>query len=140
MLSMYKNQKTRILFLKAEFKRGLLFSAHGPVCTFDNVSPVLSHRWLTSYHRFAGLGITNTIAVFQSYVSTHQLTEYSESSIGWIFSLYTFLAFFCGVYIGPIFDKFGPRWLILAGVGLVTLGLMLLSVCESQSKLDVRAV
>ncbi|KAI5243983.1 putative MFS monocarboxylate transporter [Aureobasidium subglaciale] len=78
---------------------------------------------------FAGLGITNTIAVFQSYLSTHQLAGYSESSIGWIFSLYTFLAFFCGVYIGPIFDKYGPRWLIVTGVACVTTALMLLSVC-----------
>ncbi|THY22397.1 putative MFS monocarboxylate transporter [Aureobasidium pullulans] len=78
---------------------------------------------------FAGLGITNTIAVFQSYVSTHQLADYSESSIGWIFSLYTFLAFFCGIYIGPIFDKYGPRWLIAAGVVCVVAAQMLFSIC-----------
>ncbi|THV94191.1 putative MFS monocarboxylate transporter [Aureobasidium pullulans] len=78
---------------------------------------------------FAGLGITNTIAVFQSYISTHQLADYSESSIGWIFSLYTFLAFFCGIYIGPIFDKYGPRWLIAAGVVCVVAAQMLFSIC-----------
>lgn len=81
--------------------------------------------------RFAALGITNTIAVFQSYVSTHQLAGYSESSIGWIFSLYTFLAFFCGIYIGPLFDKFGPRVLVLLGSISVIAALMLLSVCTS---------
>ncbi|KAH6984019.1 putative MFS monocarboxylate transporter [Ilyonectria destructans] len=78
----------------------------------------------------AALGITNTIAVFQLYVSTHQLSQYSEGSIGWIFSLYTFLAFFCGVYIGPVFDKFGPRWLVLAGSVCIGGSLMLLSVCK----------
>jgi MFS family permease len=83
-------------------------------------------------HSFAGLGITNTIAVFQSYVSTHQLAGYSESSIGWIFSLYTFLAFFCGIYIGPIFDKYGPRWLIAAGVVCVVTAQMLFSICTGK--------
>jgi hypothetical protein len=88
---------------------------------------------LTMVCSFAGLGITNTIAVFQSYVSTHQLADYSESSIGWIFSLYTFLAFFCGIYIGPIFDKYGPRWLIAAGVVCVVVAQMLFSICTGRS-------
>ncbi|KAK7398209.1 hypothetical protein QQX98_012412 [Neonectria punicea] len=78
----------------------------------------------------AAMGVSNTIAVFQHYVSTHQLSEYSEGSIGWIFSIYMFLAFFCGVYIGPVFDKFGPRWLILAGTICIGASLMLFSVCK----------
>ncbi|KAH7110937.1 putative MFS monocarboxylate transporter [Dactylonectria macrodidyma] len=78
----------------------------------------------------AALGITNTIAAFQLYISTHQLSQCSEGSIGWIFSLYTFLAFFCGVYIGPVFDKFGPRWLILVGSVCIGASLMLWSVCK----------
>jgi hypothetical protein len=92
-----------------------------------------SHLDLTLVPRFAGLGITNTIAVFQSYVSTHQLAGYSESSIGWIFSLYTFLAFFCGIYIGPVFDKYGPRWLVAAGVVCVVAAQMLFSICTGKS-------
>lgn len=86
--------------------------------------------YLLRLTRLAALGVTNTIAAFQLYVSTHQLSQYSEGSIGWIFSLYTFLAFFCGVYIGPVFDKFGPRWLILVGSVCIGASLMLLSVCK----------
>lgn len=78
------------------------------------------------------LGIMNTLATFQTYISTHQLLGMSEGSIGWIFSLYTFLAFFLGVYIGPIFDKYGPRWLILVGTIFLFLGLMLLSICTGM--------
>ncbi|KAH6955956.1 major facilitator superfamily domain-containing protein [Ilyonectria sp. MPI-CAGE-AT-0026] len=89
--------------------------------------------WLVVFSAFIGslaaLGITNTIAAFQLYVSTHQLSEYSEANVGWIFSVYMFLAFFCGVYIGPVFDKFGPRWLIVAGTICIGASLMLLSVC-----------
>ena len=64
---------------------------------------------------FSALGLMNTLATFQAYVSTHQLADHSEGHIGWIFSLYTFITFFGGIYIGPIFDKHGPRWVILAG-------------------------
>lgn len=77
----------------------------------------------------SALGLMNTIATFQTYIASHQLADYSEGTIGWIFSLYTFMVFFLGIYIGPIFDKHGPRWLIFAGTVCVGASLMLLSVC-----------
>ncbi|KAI1854286.1 hypothetical protein JX265_000694 [Neoarthrinium moseri] len=78
---------------------------------------------------FASLGIMNMIAIFQTYTAAHQLSDYSEGTIGWIFSVYTFLAFGCGIYIGPIFDKYGPRWLILpGGIGII-ISMMLMSIC-----------
>ncbi|KAJ5601440.1 hypothetical protein N7510_010974 [Penicillium lagena] len=64
---------------------------------------------------FGSLGLINTIATFQAYIQTHQLKDYSTGSTGWIFGMYTFLTFFCGIQIGPIFDARGPRLLILAG-------------------------
>ena len=63
----------------------------------------------------AGFGLLNTVGTYQAYVSTHQLAHYSESEVGWIFGLYAFLSFFCGVQIGPVFDAKGPRWLVFAG-------------------------
>ncbi|KAH8662177.1 major facilitator superfamily domain-containing protein [Xylariales sp. PMI_506] len=78
---------------------------------------------------FAGLGIMNCIAVFQTYVSAHQLSEYSEGTIGWIFSVYTFLSFGGGIFVGPMFDKHDPRWLVYTG-GVVVLSLMLMSLCS----------
>jgi uncharacterized membrane protein len=81
---------------------------------------------------FSALGLMNILATFQTYVSTHQLADYDASTIGWIFSLYSFASFFLGIYIGPIFDKYGPRYLIAAGtVGLVA-SLMFLSVCTGN--------
>lgn len=76
----------------------------------------------------SSLGLMNSIATFQTYVSTHQLAGRSQGEIGWIFSLYTFLSFFLGVYIGPLFDLYGPRWLVAAGTVCIFAGLMLLSV------------
>ena len=50
------------------------------------------------------------------------MAHYSPSSIGWIFSLYIFLAFFCGIQIGPVFDTKGPRWLVVAGTVFLVVG------------------
>ncbi|KAJ9134511.1 MFS general substrate transporter [Coniochaeta hoffmannii] len=78
---------------------------------------------------FSSLGLMNILATFQTYISKHQLSHYDSSTIGWIFSLYTFLCFFLGIYIGPIFDKYGPRYLIMAGTLALAASLMLLSIC-----------
>ncbi|KAI8154464.1 Riboflavin transporter MCH5 [Colletotrichum sp. SAR 10_65] len=81
---------------------------------------------------FSALGIMNSIAVFQTYVATHQLQGYREGTIGWIFSVYTFLCFFGGIYIGPVFDRWGPRWLVLSGTVCLVIGVMLLSICTRR--------
>ena len=47
----------------------------------------------------AGLGLMNTIGVYQAYLSENQLSEYTESAIGWIFSVYVFLSFGCGLLV-----------------------------------------
>ncbi|KAL2210309.1 MFS general substrate transporter [Sarocladium strictum] len=78
---------------------------------------------------FASFGLLNTIAVFQTYTLENQLSSYSEGTVGWVFSVYTFLTFFGGVYIGPVFDKYGPRWLLVAGTVCTVGGMVLLSFC-----------
>ncbi|KAL8965216.1 MAG: hypothetical protein Q9197_006620 [Variospora fuerteventurae] len=75
--------------------------------------------WLVVLGSFSGMlaafGLMNIIGTFQAYLITHQLADTSPSTVGWIFSLYVFLAFGCGLQIGPIFDRKGPRWLVFAG-------------------------
>lgn len=89
--------------------------------------------WLVVLGSWCGLlasvGMTNIMGSFQNYISENQLSDYDESTIGWIFSLYAFLALFCGIYVGPFFDKYGPRWLIFAGSMCVIVSMMLLGVC-----------
>src|SRR2546423_1470371 len=79
----------------------------------------------------AALGMMNTLGTYQSYLSTHQLRNASSSAIGWIFGLYAFLSFFCGLQIGPIFDAVGPRYLVLAGSILLLLSQLLLGICTT---------
>ncbi|KZV95968.1 MFS general substrate transporter [Exidia glandulosa HHB12029] len=63
----------------------------------------------------AAFGIINSMGVFQAYVSTTLLPSYSPDAIGWIFGIYVFVSYFCGVQIGPIFDAKGPTLLLVAG-------------------------
>lgn len=89
--------------------------------------------WLIVFGSFAGLmaslGIANTLGTFQAYISDNQLSAYNESAIGWIFSLYAFMAFFLGIYIGAAFDKYGPRGLILAGSICLIVSMFCLGKC-----------
>jgi MFS family permease len=75
-----------------------------------------------------GLGMINSVGVLEAYVSTTLLTDTSKNSTGWIFGIYVFVSYFCGIQVGPIFDARGPRELIMIGsvfllVGTFTLGL-----------------
>lgn len=92
-----------------------------------------TRAWLVVLGSFSGmvaaLGIMNTIGVYESYLAEHQLASYSAASIGWILSIYVFLAFGAGLVIGPIFDVHGPRWLLFAGSILIILATFLLGVC-----------
>ena len=72
----------------------------------------------------------NTLGTFQAYLLTHQLSDQTESAVGWIFGIYAFLSFFCGIQIGPIFDAKGPRWLVLTGSVLLLAAYLLLGICH----------
>lgn len=92
--------------------------------------------WLVTFGAFcgmfAGFGVLNTIGIFQAYLSTHQLKRYDDSTNAWIFSIYAFVLFFCGLQIGPVFDAKGPRLLILMGSFCLIVGMMLLGLCTGR--------
>lgn len=90
--------------------------------------------WLVVFGSFCAMlsvfGLINTAAVFESYLSTNQLSEYKSDQIGWIFSLYLFMVFFVGIQVGPIFDRYGPRIVVAIGGVLIAGSLLLFSVCK----------
>lgn len=92
--------------------------------------------WLVVYGAFSGMtasfGLMNTIGTFEAYLSTHQLSDQKPATVGWVLSLYTFLSFFLGIQIGPLFDARGPRVLILLGTIFLVGGT--LGIAESTSK------
>lgn len=91
--------------------------------------------WLVVLGSFSGMlasfGLMNIVGTFQAYLTIHQLGNESPSTVGWIFSIYVFLAFGCGLQIGPIFDRKGSRWLVLAGTVCLVVGMI--GVSESTS-------
>ena len=86
--------------------------------------------WMTAF------GLMNTVGTFQAYLETHQLSAYSQAEVGWIFGLYLFMAYCCGVQAGPIFDAVGPRALTVVGSILIVASMLLLGVCYSKWFVD----
>lgn len=92
--------------------------------------------WLVVFGSWCGMfcsfGIANSTGSFQAYLATNQLASYSDSQIGWIFSLYSFILFVGGIYIGPAFDVYGPRYLVLPGSILLVLSIFLFGECTGK--------
>lgn len=92
--------------------------------------------WLVVFGSFcgmtAGFGYMNTIGIFHAYLGSHQLAQYGEQAIGWVFSVYVFLSFFCGVQIGPVFDAHGPRWILAVGTVCLLLSAFLMAECTGE--------
>ena len=67
------------------------------------------------------------MGVWQGYYQTHQLAEYSSSTVSWITSVGNFMTFFLIPFVGALQDRFGPKPLVLGGTILHVLGLMMTS-------------
>lgn len=79
---------------------------------------------------FCALSFLNSIGVYQSWISTHQLSSESEGRIGWIFGFYNFLSYAASLALGPLFDTYGARPLSLAGTVLLLTQYILLGFCQ----------
>jgi len=49
------------------------------------------------------------VSVYQTYYSTHFLTEYAPGQISWIGSIQIFFLYFGGCVSGPLADRFGYK-------------------------------
>ncbi|RJE25738.1 Oxalate formate antiporter [Aspergillus sclerotialis] len=76
------------------------------------------------------MGLLNSLGMLHAWTSTHQLQECSESSIGWIYGAYGFFLYFAGAQVGPIFDAYGPVYVILPG----SIGIVAAMICLSFSE------
>jgi MFS family permease len=92
--------------------------------------------WLVVFGSFCGLtaslGIYNASGVFEAVVSKVLLPDTAPSTTGWIFSIYAFVTWLCGVQIGPTFDAMGPRALMAAGSICTLGGIFALSFCRGM--------
>ena len=89
--------------------------------------------WLVIFGSFCIIcgtfGLISSVGLFQAYWQAHQLSTYTTRDIGWISAINVFLNLFLGVQIGPLFDRYGPRWLVLAGSVIYVISLVLLAQC-----------
>ncbi|KAL6451974.1 MCH4 Probable transporter MCH4 [Candida maltosa Xu316] len=76
------------------------------------------------------LGFVNSGGVMQSYISENILLHNSQSSIGWIFSIYNFFAFGGLLISGVVFDKFGCKKPIAFGTVIMFGGYFACSFCH----------
>ena len=55
------------------------------------------------------------IGTLHAWIANHQLKEYSQSQVGWIFSTFPFFLYFAGAQIGPLFDVYGALPIVIPG-------------------------
>jgi len=87
---------------------------------------VLSGAFLTL---FASFGFMVSVGPLQEYLQKHQLSSYSPRDVGWIPSVFVYLALGLGIWVGPLFDRYGPRWIALIGSTLYVVMMFLLAEC-----------
>ncbi|KAF2741252.1 MFS general substrate transporter [Polyplosphaeria fusca] len=82
-----------------------------------------------SFAMYCSFGWLNCIGAFQAYYQTHQLKDYSPSTVAWISSCEIFVMFVPGPIIGFFIDNYGPRYVLLFGSFFHVFGLMMTSLC-----------
>lgn len=78
----------------------------------------------------ATYGMMNSTGVLQNYFATHQLSGYTASAVGWIPGLFTFFGLALSVQVGPLFDRYGPTWILISGTACYVAGLLVLAECR----------
>jgi MFS family permease len=108
------------------------FTDHFPEHNPDEVFPDGGLRsWSVVLGSFlllmSSFGVMNTTGILQNYFASHQLAKYSPSAVGWIPGLFTFFGLSISVQVGPMFDRYGPTGILIAGTAIYVTGLMLLA-------------
>jgi hypothetical protein len=89
---------------------------------------VVASAWLLLFPSF---GLMVSIGTLQDYWSQHQLSHMTARDIGWIPSVFVYLSLALGLWVGPLFDRYGPRWIAFSGsVGLLLM-IFLLAECKT---------
>jgi MFS family permease len=89
---------------------------------------VVASAWLLLFPSF---GFMVSIGTLQDYWLTHQLSSYSARDVGWIPSVFVYLSLGLGIWVGPLFDRYGPRWIALLGSIGYTIMVFLLAECKN---------
>ncbi|KAF2712507.1 MFS general substrate transporter [Pleomassaria siparia CBS 279.74] len=89
---------------------------------------VVTSAWLLLFPSF---GFMVSIGTLQDYWAQNQLSNYSVRDVGWIPSVFVYLSLGLGIWIGPLFDRYGPRWIALIGSVGYLIMVFLLAECKT---------
>jgi MFS family permease len=81
----------------------------------------------------ATLGMVTAMGLIQTHLENHQLRSYKPRDVGWIAASNIFLILSVPIVAGPLFDRFGHRWLLCLGGVLFVLGLLLTSCFDDEN-------
>ncbi|KAI1139106.1 MFS general substrate transporter [Hypoxylon sp. FL0543] len=76
---------------------------------------------------FSTFGLVNCVGVFVDYYVQGPLSNYSASTVSWITSTQVFMMSGLNAVMGRLFDRYGPRWLLIIGTLVYAFGMMMLS-------------
>ncbi|MCO5596097.1 hypothetical protein L7F22_050157 [Adiantum nelumboides] len=79
---------------------------------------------------FNSFGFLNNFAAFQTYYYTNTLRGYSNSDIAWIGAMQSFTILSANLVLGPIFDRYGPRPLLIGATFTFAFGCMMTSLAD----------
>ncbi|GMK54274.1 hypothetical protein CspeluHIS016_0108600 [Cutaneotrichosporon spelunceum] len=75
-------------------------------------------------HLFCIFGFITSYGQLVPYYLTHQLSEYSRSTVLWGGTIQTFMVFGVSVFMGRYFDVHGAKTLVISGTALATVALL----------------
>ncbi|CAH0015015.1 unnamed protein product [Clonostachys rhizophaga] len=91
--------------------------------------------WTTLLGGFLSLvatgGIGNATGLVQTYWENNQLRDFSSRDIGWIAGTNICLSLFLPVLSGPVYDRYGPLWLMVGGSASFVVGVFVMSFLNS---------
>ncbi|KAI2631497.1 MFS general substrate transporter [Hypomontagnella submonticulosa] len=76
---------------------------------------------------FSTFGLVNCVGVFVNYYVDGPLASYGASSVSWITSIQVFMMSGLNAVMGRLYDRYGPRYLLIIGTLVYIFGLMMLS-------------
>jgi MFS family permease len=89
---------------------------------------VVLSAWLILFPSF---GFMVSVGTLQDYWHQNQLSHMTSRDVGWIPSVFVYLCLAGGIAVGPLFDMYGPKWIMLFGSSAYVVMMFFLAECTT---------